>query len=704
MSERIDYIYTDNEDEALELLNGGSVTSASGETITMGGEDFVLVPDDSASLVDIEEAVAALEEEIPTDYVDLSNSQTVSGTKTFDTTILLPNAPTAPEEWTNTDTYTQRVTGKGEQEIVDGSSAEINEIKGSTVRCENLFDINSVELTGCNISDGSIVTTATTWYIDMLLSSGTYTFSLLESSIDIYIVNGKVSSGNILATLSKGTTSVKFTYDASVDGYLRIKGFGSEITLSNIQIALGDKTEYQPYFTDLKHSYFKGVKSTGRNLIPFPESFTWTGTVMGQYSVDLSAGTYIISCESSTTEGAKSTPILLLVDSINNKTISFSLKNKKITFTTTVDGTYDIRFYSDTGYNNSQGYSATVNELRLNIGSTAQPFEPYVEDTYELPQTLELGKYDSFNPQTGEITRATNRIVFTGNERFTLQSINANGFANFVTASSLNDSYTGDNPEYIICNQYEWDSNLIADVTKNGVFHNTSRYLFFRDNRYTTLDEWEAHLAELYAAGTPLTVEYKLATPTIETIVNAPKSYTAYNQGTETIIQGETDNSVYGAIPTITTTYKIHENPTEVANKAYVNNGLAKKLDKTGGTITGNLIVENGTTTTLPVLVVKNNEHTFGLALEDDTYKLGTGKVEDGVFTFDEGEGRPVALRDDSENFENEAIPVWNSEGNYFKSSGKTIDDIPQITVDGVAAKTLKIYVSADGYLCIDTE
>ena len=237
MSERIEFIRTDSEETALKILNGENVTSVSGEPVTMGAEDHLLVPDDSANLLDIEEAVAALEEkiaieyidlvseqtitgkkvfndgvyittgmpgmpaaqfvdmnivyftngditdydnakfiyypnetgtialkeEIPIDYVDLSSNQTVLGTKTFDTSILLPNAPTTPEEWTNTDTYIQRVTGKGEQEIVDGSSAEINEIKGSTVRCENLIPFPYMASNGViggvtytKLADGSV--------------------------------------------------------------------------------------------------------------------------------------------------------------------------------------------------------------------------------------------------------------------------------------------------------------------------------------------------------------------------------------------------------------------------------------------------------------------------------------------------------------------------------------------------------------------
>ena len=47
---------------------------------------------------------------------------------------------------------------------------------------------------------------------------------------------------------------------------------------------------------------------------------------------------------------------------------------------------------------------------------------------------------------------------------------------------------------------------------------------------------------------------YELATATT-TPINAPKVYTAWNGGSETIVQGETDNSQFGAMPTVTQTY-----------------------------------------------------------------------------------------------------------------------------------------------------
>lgn len=101
-------------------------------------------------------------------------------------------------------------------------------------------------------------------------------------------------------------------------------------------------------------------------------------------------------------------------------------------------------------------------------------------------------------------------------------------------------------------------------------------------------------------------------------------------------------------------------------------------MDKTGGTITGHLIVENGTDTTLSALVVKNNDATYGLALDnDDTYKLGKGSLDDtGSFNFDENEGHPITLRDDSSHIKDNSLLRWDSTTNRLVDSGMSPDRI----------------------------
>ena len=141
----------------------------------------------------------------------------------------------------------------------------------------------------------------------------------------------------------------------------------------------------------------------------------------------------------------------------------------------------------DTHYIRIMVTASQIGALYLMEGDAEQKYEPYTEELYQLPQTLELAKYDSFNPQTGEITRRTG--YFTSETILTEEEL-----ANY------------NNP-------------IVSADGKSLV--------------------------------------YELANPTIEKVENAPTSYIAYNQGTETVLQGETDNSVYGALPSVKNDYLV---------------------------------------------------------------------------------------------------------------------------------------------------
>lgn len=72
MSNRMDFIYTDDEANVISLLNGESITSASGEEITMGQEDFILVPDNT------EEQIATITENIITLQSEVSTATSIA--------------------------------------------------------------------------------------------------------------------------------------------------------------------------------------------------------------------------------------------------------------------------------------------------------------------------------------------------------------------------------------------------------------------------------------------------------------------------------------------------------------------------------------------------------------------------------------------------------------------------------------------------
>lgn len=663
------------------------------------------------------------------DGVNIDGDTTIKGTLT------LPNSPTTPDTATITDTYTSRTTAKGDYEIVGGSTTLVKNISGSTVKCENLIPFPYTGSTIENgvsfntLEDGTIILNGkndgngnSSRFIQTALSlgKGTYTLGITTSTNSNILLMAQITlNGNTTyhTASRRYPKTLTFDEDTTMAVYVQVPK-GTEDTLSNVIVKpMLNKGEtalpWQPYFTDLKNVEIDGITSKSKNLFnpnrafkQLPDEFANTAQRLFEEDALYAGISYNNYYSATTIEGYN----------YENGTISFSTKkqaygvgipfrvipNTKYTFSmrqlagkTLVVG---VGFYAndgtfisfDTGnsfttqsncawvlivvnskhaYYTAQQISYTDIQLEQNDHQTE--YVPYVEDVYKLPQTLELGKWDSFNPQTGELTRGTKTIVLKGTEHFHGYSDTPEGVHTYV--HPINGKAIGYNNA--ICTHFDY---LMASWGKPniGVFsdHPTVNYLYFNSD-IPTLEEWKAYVAQLFASGNPLTITYKLETPTIEKFENVLSSYNAYDGGTETILGN--DNAIYGAIPTITQTYAIHENPTEAANKAYVNNGLAKKLDKTGGTITGHLVVENGTNTTLPALVVKNNAATYGLVLEDDTYKLGKGTVdENNRFTFDNGEGLPIALRSDSSEFTKEHLVKWSEEGNKLVDSGISTTEV----------------------------
>jgi hypothetical protein len=147
-----------------------------------------------------------------------------------------------------------------------------------------------------------------------------------------------------------------------------------------------------------------------------------------------------------------------------------------------------------------------------------------VVDTLEIAEEIQAiegygcGMYDDYynyiDYERKVFVQKTKRIVFNGTENWRVQSINSVGLANFEYKFTQKSTYMP-----TICSHYDADDSIIADATKEGVMNNPN-ILFVRSFAYQTVDEWKAHLAELYANGNPLVIEYALAEP-IETDISA---------------------------------------------------------------------------------------------------------------------------------------------------------------------------------------
>lgn len=146
--------------------------------------------------------------------------------------------------------------------------------------------------------------------------------------------------------------------------------------------------------------------------------------------------------------------------------------------------------------------------------------------------------------------------------------------------------------------------------------------------------------------------------------------------------------------------------PVSTAQKA----ALDKKIDKTGGTFSGNVAIQgnltvSGTTTTesakqlavkenvivtnadkanlqtlLSGLAInKNSTATYGIMYDpaDDTVKFGEGTLDaNHKFVFKAGEGHPLAIRADSSQFTDAVLVKWNATTKAFEPASGTWQDL----------------------------
>lgn len=189
------------------------------------------------------------------------------------------------------------------------------------------------------------------------------------------------------------------------------------------------------------------------------------------------------------------------------------------------------------------------------------------------------------------------------------------------------------------------------------------------------------------------------------------KSVVAVPSTANTVAKRHADGKLYVGTPT--------ENY-DAATKKYVDDIAKDKLDKAGGSITGDLAVQgdltvSGTTTSESqkqllvednvivtnankidlqsllsgIAINKNPDATYGIMYDpsDDTVKFGAGTLdENNKFTFNEGEGLPIAIRAQASDFTDAHLVKWDATKNAFVDAGYTGDDIASktnVTVNG---------------------
>lgn len=542
-------------------------TKAFTSPITVGGQtwrtsymkdSFVYTVDGYSYEVTYPEksGLMALKSDIPTDYATQGQlAQTNQNVEDLYTILEQAQVVTVT---TLEQAYTTRETADGEN-IVDGVQTTVKEIRGKTVATENLIPYPYEESTktenGITFtvnSDGSITANGTTTVNPSIfnvakisLNAGTYALrsfvnvanaGICQFYIDIPSEPNDRTGNGVTFTLQ----------DDIVNKNVNIIVNPSQ-TVNNLVFRpmLNAGTTAKPYskgFAGLKNAFFKEIVSTGKNLNggenvlagELIESVT-TGNIIDQANYN----TLLLPVKAGET--------YRLTGYTNNSGVAlrYVIYDRGMNVIAYGSSEPAVTIPENGAYLGCSYYNQNA-EVMCERGATATAYEPYISDTLSAETPIELAEYDVVYPGTGETKRQSKTVTFNGTEAWV---INTNYTAFSLNLPSKGIAFTS------VCAPYSAPKITSWDQLKDYEAQNGVLVLLIKDSTYSTVEAWKAHLAELAAAGNPLTVTYKTVEATTEATPFNKSKYKAWKNGSETIEQGPTDNSEYGAEDTVKQDY-----------------------------------------------------------------------------------------------------------------------------------------------------
>lgn len=258
------------------------------------------------------------------------------------------------------------------------------------------------------------------------------------------------------------------------------------------------------------------VERCGTNLLKFSkQSYKFT-KYAGPFDVNLKVGTYYLSCGDVAHEGEKD-PVIAFVDE-NLIVRNFLRRGTKEKVELKRDCTAILLYANDYDFNGSAGITATVEDLMLVAGTTAPTaYEPYTgqTNTLTLPEAVYGGSVDAV---TGSGERAWKLLTLDGTETWSFEGTSVIEKYGFILRTKDIQTPTWPSQKgQIVCNKYATRSANDTYTVHTGISVEAERHKYFRifDEAYADkgVDAWKAYLAAQYAAGTPVQVCYKLATP-----------------------------------------------------------------------------------------------------------------------------------------------------------------------------------------------
>ena len=421
--------------------------------------------------------------------------------------------------------------------------AKILSVGGMSYKSKNLVDIGTVTFDVSKTFNVSSLEVGKTYYISTRITSN-------DTDTTTNQIGVRYEDGTHFYPLFTRDTRVKkaFTPTKNVISMTLFAGQnyplseGDTATYEDFMVCEEDTDVYVPYFAGLRHTKVTEMKSEGANLIPFPYTDTtgagYTETKNGVTFAVLAGGGISINglCEKGSpftiARGINyfSEPIYIGT----NKPSSITKEGLCLSFNSTIP-TADISIF----YENSVRpwlyiyvkagvtYNGVIYPM-LNYGTTAAPYKPYRVDnpigTLAIPEAVQA--LDGYG--VGVDADYYNHLKVVGNKVFyhkVCEKVVLDGAREKINevTQSASGLYVANAimPRAAAAPYHFITSHFIAQykkalgyswLTSSPV---TALFMCNTDQSLTTVDAWNAWLAEQSASGNPVTVVYALANPTV---------------------------------------------------------------------------------------------------------------------------------------------------------------------------------------------
>lgn len=520
---------------------------------------------DHANIFPAGSGTLALTSDIPTDYVTEKEFSNLA--QQVEDLYALGEQGGLFTVTTVEDTYTTRETAGGNLNIADGVSTIVKTIEGSTVKTTNQFSITNLANTDYLTVSGKTITVTNRYDCNSSktlrqlcpdIHAGTYTASVnVSANTDLSNASGTIalySSDGLLYLLPQHTAgqlkNVFTLSNADLDRPVYFFGMSEgTVTWDKLMVLEGDWTDkeipaYSDWFAGLKNASFEKIVSTGKNL-------NGGENVLASKLIENVTTGIIIDYANYNTLllPVKAGETYRLTGYTNNSGVAlrYVIYDQGMNVIAYDSSESAVTIPENGAYLGCSYYNQNV-EVMCERGTTATAYEPYHADTsfaFSAPQ--ENGEWNTLNVTTGKNVSQGITKVFDGTEAWSINTT-YNAFSYDLPVKGI--AFTS------VCSRYGGENVKSWSALKDFEAQNGELVLLVKDSRYTTVDEWKAYLAARYAAGDPLIVRYKTAEVQSETDLNASSDrYLAWKNGSETVVQGGTDNSEYGAENTVTQEY-----------------------------------------------------------------------------------------------------------------------------------------------------